>query len=111
MPDIKQKTKQWYVKIKILWSSFSHGGIRPKRDWQILLVLTLVVVLISAGLAFYLYIGVDSGTLFSATVVEKPKGIIINQKFLQKIVDDSVAREKANASIDTNKNIPADPSL
>lgn len=111
MSEIIQKIKNWYQNFSSSKISFERKGIKPTRDWNIVIFSSLVVLFICGGLAFYFYIKVDNGTFFGATVSEELAEIKINNKVLDKLIADINAREKNLIDIETNRQAPPNPSI
>jgi hypothetical protein len=111
MSDITTKIKSWYQNLSSSKISFERNGIKPTRDWNIVIFSALLLIFASGALAFYFYIKVESGTYFSTITAEDLKEVKINNKVLDKLIADINVREKKLEEIQTNKNFPPNPSL
>ena len=111
MSRLFQKIKGLYGKINIRHVSYERGGMRPKRDWNILLSLASIVLLILIFSSSYLYKGISKGSLFMVTKNNVDREVRINSSLLQKVVGDIKLREESFKNTKQNKGIPADPSL
>ncbi len=111
MSELISKIKNWYQTRGVSKISFERKGIKPTRDWNIVIFSAALLLFISGAIAFYFYIKVESGTFFSTTTAEDLKEVKINNKVLDKLIADINAREKKLSEIQTNKNFPANPSL
>ena len=110
MSGLLQKIKTWYAKIRIKRESYVVSGIKPIRDWRILLISTLVIVVVMAIFAFYFYVQIDKGKLFVVKVSKTQNDTKINEVLLKKTVNDINSR-KASLNEIRNKNAPEDPSI
>ncbi len=86
-------------------------GIRPHRDWIIIFFGALTVLCISGIWAYYIYVEVTNGTLFTSVSEDTKSSVKIDMTLLQKIskrLDAKDARARDLSS--TPQNLP-DPSL
>ena len=91
--------------------SYEERGMRPLRDWDILLVTSCLTLLFIALFAFYFYGQINQGKLFIVTQNDVDREVKINANLLQKITNEIKLRETTLQSIKQNKAIPSDPSL
>ena len=111
MSDLIQKIKNLFNKAKTPKISYVRAGVRPLRDWRIMLSAVFICLFVTAAFAFYFYTQIDNGSLFSSPASDVVGGPKINPTLLKKIVDDSIARESSRLEIQNSKPIPSDPSL
>ena len=104
--------------IKKMWNSthmrpvsYARFGIRPARDWKIVLIVTQCVVIILAGYAYYIYVQINSGTLFPVVENGAKKEITIDAVLLQKTVDAINTRAAASADLGQHAASSTDPLL
>lgn len=90
--------------------SYDKTGIRPSRDWVVLLIVSNLIVLLSAIYAYYLYSKIDSDQFVVIDTLSKENETKINTDLLSRIVSDLNNRagdfEKVKTGI-----VPGDPSL
>jgi hypothetical protein len=110
MSDILSKTKKWFGKIRFKKITYIKIGIRPERDWYVILMSTIVLICILGGMAYYFYIQVDQGKLFPSDDTTSIKSVIINNDLLNKVIDEINEREKNLTDFKQNRVIPPDPS-
>ena len=114
MNDINQismeKIKAWFGKIRSGRSSYDKTGIKPARDWKMMLVFAAVVFCLEAALAWFVYFQVESGAWVSEPQETTPTEVSINQNLLQKVAGEVGAKAAAYSATSTDKG-PADPSL
>lgn len=101
MSKLLQKIKSWYDK--------EH--IYPGRDWQVLLFAESFLVIILAIFAFYFYIQIDQGKIFSATGEEEISQTVVNKELLNQTISDINLRKENFTKIEQNKITTSDPSL
>ena len=111
MSSLLKKIKGLYSKLGITKISYERSGIRPKRDWNTLLILSCLILLLIALFAFYFYSQINQGKLFVVARDNTGREVKINDKLFQKIISEIKEREESLQSIKQNKGIPADPSL
>ncbi len=111
MSEIFNKIKNWYQNLTSAKISFERTGIKPTRDWNVVVFSAMLVLFISGGLAFYFYVKVENGTFFNEYVAEELKEVKINNSLLGKLITDINNRERKLEEIQTVKKSPANPSL
>ena len=111
MQELFKKIKKWLEKISVKKSSYAKEGIKPKRDWYIILFIGFILVCVLADFARYLFKQIDQGKLFAIEKQNTEEPIIIDSKLLQKTIDDINFREKNLNDFRQNRMIPQDPSL
>ncbi len=111
MSETFNKIKNWYQNLSSSKVSFERKGIKPTRDWNIVIFSSLIAVVIFGSLAFYFYVKVENGTFFGASSVEDLTEVKINNTILNKLISDINNRERNLSEIETNKKSPPNPSL
>ncbi len=111
MSDFINKTKAWFGKIQKRDSSYEKDGIRPKRDWEIILSFTTVLLIILAAVAGYFYMQVDQGKLFKVAADDVENEAKINKTLLDKTIGDINERRKSFETVMQGGIVSADPSL
>ena len=111
MKDYLQKIKIWFNKLKAGRVSYDKGGLKPLRDWRIILITTSIIIFILAIFAFYFYIQIESGKLFVSTNEVSDTQLKINDSLLKKTVDELNTRESSTAQIKSGQITAPDPSL
>lgn len=91
--------------------SFEKKGIKPSKDWNMVLFVYFVVLILLAGISSYFYMKVEDGTFFSVEEQEFKSGIKINGTMLKKVVDDINSREKSREDIKNGISVPSNPAL
>ncbi len=111
MSELSTKIKSWFGNLNKSKVSFERAGVKPARDWNILIFIVFLTLLIIGGMAFYFYVEVDNGTFFDVTDSEELSEAKINDQLLKKIIDDINTRENELAEIRESKDFPPNPSL
>jgi hypothetical protein len=111
MNDSFKKIKDWYQNLTTKKISFERTGIKPARDWNIIIFVSLFVLFICGGVAFYFYVKVENGTFFDVSTSEELKEVKINNSVLNKLITDINNRQRKLEEIQTVKKAPANPSL
>ena len=111
MSQLSQKIKILYGKIDTRPISYERRGMRPKHDWNILLAVSCLVLLLETLFAFYFYTGINQGKLFIVAENNMDREVKINNNLLQKIVSEIKLRQKSMDNIKQNEVVPPDPSL
>lgn len=111
MEDYINKAKVWLSSMKNKESSYEKEGIRPKRDWEIILSGATFALFIMALVAGYFYTQVNKGNLFQVASGDTENEIKINKTLLDKTINDINDRQKSFDAAKQGSNIPPDPSL
>ncbi|HEY4508812.1 MAG TPA: hypothetical protein VJC13_00835 [Candidatus Paceibacterota bacterium] len=112
MNDYLQKIKLLSAKLKIRKISYKRGGIKPLRDWGLILLSVFIVSCILVVSVVYFYIQIEHGTLFIVTSDGSESQIKINADLLRATVSDINTREKTNDAVKNGGlSIPSDPSI
>ncbi len=89
MNDLNQismeKIKKWFEKINRGKPSYSKQGIRPAKDWNIIVVITAIVFCLEAVLSIFIYFQIESGAWFQESENTTLTKVSINQNLLGKI--------------------------
>ncbi len=84
--------------------------IRPRKEWEWMLISFTIITLAFSVFAVYFYIKVDSGSFFSIKDSNKLNETRVNQDLFKKTLDEIKARE--DSYVDLNlKETPKDPLL
>jgi hypothetical protein len=111
MKDLLQKIKPFYVKVVKKEETYGRHGIKPTRDWSVLLIINFVVFVMLVMFTFYFYIQIKNDKLFVANETNTLKEVTINTNLLNKTIDDIKAREEVTNNLKNNKVSSPDPSL
>src|SRR4051812_15984793 len=106
-----QKIKSLLKVLRIKPVSYVRIGMRPTRDWHIILSVVVGTLFILAYFAYYLYIQADQGKLFTSAESDMSKKTVIDELLLKKVVGDINNREKQSKEFIKNVLIPDDPSI
>ncbi len=91
--------------------SYKKSGINPKKDWLLLLSGFAVSFVVVAVCAVFVYIKINSSTLFSVPIDNTNQQIRIDSALLSQVVNDIHARETKVNDLNQSLQIPPDPSL
>lgn len=112
MNEFFSKIKSYIPKFSKKGFSYDREEINPTRDWNIILLVSMLLLVCSALVAFYFYSKIESSTLVSAESVRNESETKINNELLKKIIDDFNTRSK---NLDIIKSgtlaVPLDPSI
>ncbi len=111
MSEQINKIKAWYGEISEKKISFEKKGIKPRRDWSIILFAVFCLVLVLAGFSYYFYVAIDNGTFFTISEEDTLNEVKINNNLLLKISGDIKDREENLLEIKSGKAVPANPAL
>ena len=111
MTEILKKFQNWFSKFTKSQISYNKKGIRPARDWKIILGLSQIIVIIFALLALYFYVEVDKGKFFEISQNKSDNYIEINTNLLNKTVKDINDRQTISSQLNSGSQFPDDPSL
>ena len=111
MLDKIKKYKDLFKKFSKTEATYDKSGIKPTKDWRIILIVTSVVLFVLGGVAGYFYFEVNSGNLFSVETDQTQDIIKINRTSLDKAVDRLRNNKSLFDSAISSENIPQDPSL
>lgn len=111
MNDFISKIKNWYKNFSSKKVSYEKDGIKPKKDWMIIVLILLFITIILIGISSYFYINVDNGTLFNVPEIEEISETKVNRKLLEKVVGEYDDREIRLNEIKEGRDIPPNPAL
>jgi hypothetical protein len=109
MQDFLSKMKGSFAKITAKQPSYERKILRPMHDWMLIFIAAFVAMLCCAAIAYYFYVRVDSGKLFTVPAETVQSEVKINESLLKKTLDDFDARAAAQAKAKQGV-APADPS-
>ena len=115
MADLKEyirKMTDW-LKHAFATHTYDKDGVRPYKDWGIILPTFFVSLLVLGLFALYIDMNVQSGTFWTASYGDRSfPAYQINQKDLTTVTDIFSQKEKNLNDLQNNlKTIPPDPSL
>lgn len=111
MKEIKQKIQNFLNKINSKKENYSKDGIKPIRDWGVVLSISFLFTLLLSVFSYYFYIETDQGEFFNSDNNEALKTVTIDNNLLKKTVDDFSFRQKNILNFRQNRIIPSDPSI
>ncbi|HBZ04800.1 MAG: hypothetical protein UU11_C0013G0009 [Parcubacteria group bacterium GW2011_GWF2_40_69] len=111
MKDFSQKIKLFYVGLTKKESVYKRRGIKPTRDWLVILTTNLVLFCILGVFGFYFYTQINKDKLFITEKANAIEVVRINTGLLKKTVEDIHSREEQTTSIKNNGTVLADPSI
>lgn len=111
MSHLQQQFKMWYDKIQSRQISYDKIGIRPTREWRMILITIFILLCFSAVATFYFYREVNQGKLFVVVNNDTETQVKINKTLLKKTVDEINAREASMNQINAGKVSLPDPWL
>lgn len=111
MKDLFPKIKKWYAEMTKKKMDYSPKGIKPAHDWRVLFSISLVIVFISAAVAFFLYTEINQDKIFTIADSANENTTEINMPLLKRVTDDLNARDANLLKIKTATSFPKDPSL
>lgn len=111
MKDYTQKFKVLYEKLGGQKISYEKSGVRPSRDWKIMLVGTFVVICCLAFFAFDFYWKIEAGEVFMLDTGTVSREAEIDSLLLKKIVGEINDRAAFVQELKASGSIPTDPSI
>ncbi len=111
MDKYKNKIKSLYLKLRSNETNYEIKGVRPDRDWGMILVFSQLVTLILAGVALYFYIQIDNSRIFTIEKNSQSSEVTVSKVLLKKLVDDYKKREDSTLLINSTKAVPTDPAI
>ena len=111
MNDYVQKIKILYEKFGGRKVVYEKSGIRPSRDWKIMLVTSFIATCFLAFYAIYFYMRVDRGEIFVVDKGTIGKDAEINSVLLRKIVSEIKNGQDFLGQLKTSNLAPPDPSI
>jgi len=103
--------KEKFIKPGKTIFSYERKGIRPNRDWNIILICAGLMLSALIFIAFYFYFQIEEGQIFMVNEKDSQREIKINAELFQKIVNDINTRIENLEAINHPGKIPNDPSL
>lgn len=92
----------------------SHGisaGRNPYRDWQKIVIVWTILLLVSLAGAVFLFFGIDKGTLFRPGILSESTTPTLDRASFSKLSDYYKQRELQTANLKATSTIVVDPSL
>jgi len=109
--DVMQQLKAFLNKRKARRGSYGQEGIRPQRDWQLMLYPTAIAVVAVSTLGFYVYNLVETGQFAAAQSSPGQKEVKINSELLKKQIQNLSDRAARWDALNQNVEPAKDPSL
>lgn len=110
MEEIIKKIKNLVPKGEAKKTTYEKNGIKPIKDWGMLLVLSNLVVILCGLAAVYVYYQIDNDTFVSTESSVQGSDVKINTLLLSNIVNDLNDRADSFERIKSEK-VPTDPSI
>lgn len=111
MSNFINNIKTWFDHAGKRESSYEKDGVRPKKDWEVILTIMTFLLIILAIVAGYFYTQVNQGKLFQVPPGDIENEVKINKTLLDKTIGDINERRKSFGAIGQGGTVPADPSL
>jgi hypothetical protein len=114
MDNIKEELKRIETSLKkiLVKNSYEKSGIHPINDWEIVLLVFFIGLVLSGAVTFYLNSYVKSGNFSGSTTSDQSVPVYkVNQKNLSAVTDYFSQKEKKLNDIQSNPKTFADPSL
>lgn len=109
MKNLFEKIKKIPSFFKKNKNNYDRAGIKPWRDWGVILFVTSLVVLALALYSVYLYFKIDSNSFVELDPSKKESEIKLNTDLLNKIAQDLNDRAEKTNKINSGT-VPPDPS-
>jgi len=106
-----EKIKKYLGRFENKTPSYERKGIKPERDWGVILILGLIFLCLSGILARYIFVQIEKGNLFSSEVEKTDEKIIINQKLLEETVNRMDTKQINLDNVKKNRIAVPDPSI
>jgi hypothetical protein len=114
MTDLNQisieKIKKWFAKIRRGKSSYGKDGIKPKNDWNLMIIIATITFCLEILIACFIYSKIESGVLFNQPENTVQSYVFLDQNLLQKITSQIDTKAAYYSATSTNKTVD-DPSL
>lgn len=111
MNKLFQKAVVWFRDMNTKQFSYEKEGIRPTRDWNLIISCFFVTAIFIAGLSFYIYKQVDSGRWFVAPVDQSLTDAKINEVLLEKTIKKIDGNKKIFDEVKNGGSKLSDPSI
>jgi hypothetical protein len=104
-----EKIKVWFGRLRHGKETYKKEGIKPKNDWNFIIVASAVIFCLGGMLAAFIYFQIENGAWFQKPQDDTLTEVSINQNLLQKItgqIDTKAAAYSASSGVSVG-----DPSL
>ena len=105
-----EKIKSWFEKISRGKPSYDKEGIKPSRDWKVMIAVAAIVFCLEAALALFIYFQIENGAWFQTPEDTALTQVFINQNLLQQVADQIDAKAAVYSGASTTP-VALDPSL
>lgn len=105
-----EKIKKWFEKISRGKASYGKEGIKPGKDWSVLIIAITIIFCLEAISAFFIYFQIENNVWFQEPNNTGLTEVSINQNLLQKISGQIDERNATYNATSTLKSV-SDPSL
>ena len=96
MKDLNQisigSVKEWFKKIGRGKPSYGKEGIKPAKDWSVLVIGFIIIFCLEALLAWFIYFQIENGSWFNQPSDGSINYVSLNQNLLQKITGELEAK-------------------
>jgi hypothetical protein len=89
--------------------SYEKDDTRLFRDWRNMLIGEAILLCVAGGVAFYFYMQINQGKLFTVPPSASEAQLIINNSLLNRIVEEIYTNASSTEALKDAK-VPADPS-
>ncbi len=111
MKKSSEQFRVWLEKLKSAKHSYQKKGIRPTRDWNIMLVTSFVISLFVAIYAVFFYYQINNISIFQVERVEDQSATGINRPLLDAVVKDIDYRTMKFVELDSGNVVKIDPGV
>ncbi len=109
MEKILSQMKKWIGGVHMRPMTYERQGIKPKMDWFAMLVFTTLTLCVLGMISYYVYVRINTATLFAVPSDASGTQVTIDEKLLKQVIDTLDTRASLQAS--QASTTPPDPSL
>lgn len=91
-------------------TSYEKDETKLFHDWRNMLILEFIFLFLAGIVAFYFYVEISQGNLFTTPLNTSEVKVTINKNLLTKIIDEIATRASSTEALRTNTT-PPDPSI
>lgn len=111
MKDYLEKINKYFSKEEKKPTTYNERMINPKRDWNIIIISSFLLIIISGIYSYYLYTKINNDTLVTLNPTKKETEVKININLLDKLVDELNKKSESLKSLKSDTQTPRDPSI